>query len=128
MTTPSLPDITSRADLVALVDRFYERVRGDHVLGPIFDDVARIDWHEHLPKMYDFWESILFGAGSYHGQPMPVHASLAHKVPLGAEEFGRWLTLFQRTVDDLFTGPSAEEIKTRAARIASVMRYHVGSH
>ena len=54
---PNLVELASRADIVPLVDAFYERVREDKILSSIFTDVARVDWEVHLPKMYDFWES-----------------------------------------------------------------------
>lgn len=44
-------DITDRRDVTCLVNVFYDRVRADDLLGPIFDDVARVDWTKHLPRM-----------------------------------------------------------------------------
>ena len=118
-------DIESRADLVQLVDRFYERVRADDVLGPIFDDVAHTDWDRHLPKMYDFWEAVLFSAPVFGGNPLAVHRELATRTPLGTPEFARWLALFHQSVDTLFRGPRADDAKVRASRIAAVMRHHI---
>jgi len=119
-------DITSRADVVRLVDSFYDRVRADDLLGPIFDTVARTDWAVHLPKMYDFWETVLFGTPAYHGQPLGVHLALAQRVALGETEFQRWLALFMANVDSLFAGRMADEAKVRAGRIATVMLHHIG--
>jgi hemoglobin len=119
------PDITSRADIVQLVNAFYRRVQADDILGPIFDDVARVDWNEHLPKMYDFWQQVLFGVSAFKGNPLAVHRALARQAPLTDREFGRWIDLFQRTVDDLFRGVMAEEAKLRASRIRTVMQYIV---
>lgn len=104
------------------MNAFYDTVRGDDVLGPIFDGVAAIDWRTHLPKMYDFWEGVLFGGSAYHGNPLAVHAALSQRVALGPAEFGRWLTLFRRTVDELFAGPIATDTKLRAKRIAAVLQ------
>jgi hemoglobin len=118
-------DIASRADIVRLVDGFYARVRADEILGPIFDGIARTDWGRHLPKMYDFWDAVLFGASGFHGNPLAVHRELATRVPLGEREFGRWLALFHESVDALFRGPRAEDTKVRASRIAAVMRHHI---
>ena len=56
-----MKDLSSRADVERLVDAFYVRVRDDRQLGPIFNDVARVDWAVHLPKMYAFWDAVLFG-------------------------------------------------------------------
>jgi len=120
-------DIRSRDEVVRLVDAFYSRVRADDLLGPIFDEVARVDWSEHLPKMYAFWESILFGAGTYRGNPLAAHLALARKTPLTTEAFDRWVSLFQATVDELFEGPVAEEARVRAARIAFTMQHHLAA-
>jgi hemoglobin len=122
-------DLTSRADIERLVDAFYERIRADALLGPIFDDVARVDWAAHLPRMYAFWDAVLFGRPGFSGNPLAVHMALNQRVPLGAAEFGRWLSLFHETVDALFAGAGAEDAKRRATRIASVMRHHLsGGH
>ena len=120
-------DITTRADIERLVDTFSERVRADEILAPIFDDVAHTDWERHLPKMYDFWETVLFGAPAYRGQPIGIHVELATRVALGQREFGRWLALFADTVDAAFLGPQADETKRRAHRIANVMQHHIGN-
>lgn len=119
-------DIASRGDIARLVNTFYDRVRGDELIGPIFDDVARVDWAAHLPKMYDFWESVLFGKAGFKGNPLAVHRALARLTPLTSREFSRWVLLFHGTVEDLFEGPVAEEAKHRAARIALTMQYHIG--
>ena len=119
-------DLTTRADVVRLVDSFYDRVRADDLLGPIFDEVARTDWARHLPTMYDFWDTVLFGSATYHGRPLGVHVALSARVALGEPEFTRWLGLFMANVDALFTGRMAEEAKLRAGRIAAVMLHHVG--
>jgi hemoglobin len=62
-------DITDRGDVACLVNVFYDRVRADDMLGPIFDDIAHVDWPTHLPLMYDFWESVLFGTATSKGAP-----------------------------------------------------------
>jgi len=120
-------DIVSRADIVSLVNAFYDSVRGDDILGPIFDVVAHVDWDRHLPKMYDFWEGVLFGQSAFRGNPLAVHLGLSRRVAMGPREFGRWLELFHANVDALFSGPVADEAKVRALRIATVMQYHIGT-
>ena len=117
--------IASRADIIRLVNAFYERVREDDILGPIFNDVARVDWESHLPKMYDFWESVLFGTAAFKGAPVPVHLALSRRVALPSSEFDRWIALFHAAVDTLFVGPLANEAKIRASRIAAVMQHHI---
>jgi len=121
----NLAELASRADIVRLVDAFYERVREDRILGPIFTDVARVDWEVHLPNMYDFWDSVLFGKAGFKGAPLPVHLALSRQVALTSREFDRWIALFHSTVDALFAGPLADEAKIRATRIAAVMQHHI---
>ena len=120
-----LTDITTRADVEKLVNTFYERVQADEELGPIFNDVAQVNWAAHLPTMYDFWENILFGTGNYRGRPMPPHFRLTQQHPLLPHHFDRWLALFTATTDALFEGEKATEVKSRALNIASIMEYRV---
>ena len=125
--TQNRPDIASRSEIVRLVDAFYHRVQQDELLGPIFMDVARVDWGSHLPKMYDFWESVLFGTATFRGNPLAVHSALARQTAMTSREFDRWVALFHATVDDLFAGTVAEEIKLRATRIAFTMQHHLAA-
>ena len=115
-------DIRTEEDIKALVDSFYDRVNRDEVLGPIFNQIAKVDWEHHLPKMYSFWSSMLFRTGEYKGQPWPKHAVL----PLAKEQFERWVRLFCQTVDGLFEGPIAAEAKARALSIADTFQTRAG--
>ena len=105
--------LENREQLKALVDRFYARVRQDPLIGPVFDEQAKVDWDEHLPKILRFWESLLFGTADYDGRPFPPHLALN----LRREHFQRWLELFFLTVDEGYDGLRAEEIKARALNI-----------
>ncbi len=72
-----------------LVHSFYDKVRRDAVLGPIF--AARItDWGPHLERMVAFWSSVALMTGRYHGRPVPAHTPL----PIDGAHFQRWLGLF----------------------------------
>ena len=118
-------DISNRADIQQLVDTFYIKVRADETIGYLFNDVAQVNWEQHLPRMYDFWENILFQTGSFKGNPMAAHVQLHQKSPLSAAHFDRWQQLFLATVDELFEGDMAELIKQRALSIATMMRIKV---
>jgi len=120
-------DINTRSDIVLLVDTFYKQVKQDKKIGAIFTDIAQVDWLHHLPKMYDFWESILFGKAIYKGNPMLTHFALHEKVPLQTKEFNAWKTIFLCTVDDLFKGENAEMIKQKAQSIADLMYFKINS-
>lgn len=116
------PDITHRADIERLINTFYERVKSDQVLGPIFNDIAQVDWARHLPVMYNFWEFLLLGGTQYQGNPIQKHFDLHAVHPLTAEHFDRWLFLFQQAVDDLFEGTVANDAKFRAFAIAETWK------
>ncbi len=114
-------DILGRDEIVRLVNTFYQKVRADEKLGFIFDQVAAIDWDAHLPKMYAFWQTVLFRDGGFRGDPIGKHARLVPLTHMGREQFDRWLELFNQTVDELFAGENAEHIKRCADDMANVI-------
>ena len=116
-----LPDIRGRDDLTVLVNAFYDRIREEPQLGPIFEHVAQVDWDTHLPKMVNFWEKALFRSGDYSGNPLRTHLDLNTRVALDRSLFTRWTQLFDATVDDHFAGDRAGHIKRIAADMAQVM-------
>lgn len=121
MSHSTRPDLTGRPDIEKLVNAFYEAVRRDDHLGPIFDEIAQVTWETHLPKMYSFWETVLFRSGGYKGDPIAAHAKFIDKADMGREQFDRWLTLFKATVDDLFSGENAGHLKRCAEDMANVI-------
>lgn len=119
MTTTT--DILGRSEIERLVNRFYEKVRDDETLGFIFDKVAKVDWPKHLPKMYAFWQTVLFRDGGFRGDPIGKHAQLVPLTRMGRGQFDRWLELFEETVDELFEGENADHIKRCAEDMANVI-------
>ena len=118
-----MTDIETRADVEKLVDAFYEQVREHPSLGPVFDEVAGIDWGTHLPRMYAFWETVLFHTAGYKGNPVRKHVESSRKVALTEELFQAWLHLFSSTVDAHFKGSRATQAKERATVMGSIMLY-----
>jgi len=112
-------DIVTNHDLTLLVDSFYDKVRADDLLSPAF---SHVDWPKHLPVMYNFWCSMILGDQSYRGNPLQSHLRL----PIGKAHFERWLSLFNKTVDENFIGEKAEEIKMRAHAVAGVFQHKMG--
>jgi hemoglobin len=112
-------DILQREDVKIMVDKFYDKVKSDELLGPVF---SHVDWPHHLPTMYNFWSSMLLGDQTYRGNPLQKHLPL----PIDKKHFHRWLELFKETVDENFTGEKAEEVKMRANSIASIFQYRMG--
>ncbi len=116
-------DIQSRQDIEILVKNFYDKVIKDESIGFIFNDIAKVNWEQHLPVMYDFWETLLLDAASYRKNAMEVHYVLNRKFPLEEKHFVRWLQLFSETVDELFSGEKATQAKKKAKSIADLMLY-----
>lgn len=116
-----MPDATlcTEEEVTRLVHGFYDRVRADSQLGPIFD--AHVgDWDVHLAKMVQFWSSLLRGTGTYRGSPMPVHIALPD---LNAGLFQQWLALFHQTTDTFPNRPFAERAEEFAHRVARSLWY-----
>ena len=103
-----------------LVDSFYEKVQQDPFIGPVFTDVAQVDWSKHLPKMYAFWESIILGNNAYDGHPFRPHLLVNQQHTLTSDHFRRWLQLFSETITENFVGETAEQVRQRATQIAMV--------
>jgi hemoglobin len=117
-TMPSA-DLCTEEEIVQLVHGFYETVRQDEVLGPVFNRHVK-NWDAHLPTMVDFWSSALRGTARFKGSPMPKHAALPG---LDIELFRRWLRLFRQTTGALPNAALAEKANDLAQRIAQSLWY-----
>jgi hemoglobin len=120
-------DIEERQDCERLVRAFYGRALADPVIGFLFTDVAKLDLEAHVPRITNFWETILLGAHSYGGGAFRPHIELNFKVPLTRGHFDRWLQLWTMTVDELFEGERAELAKGHAIRVAAAFESRLRS-
>ena len=119
--TQEKKDILNIEDIKNLVDTFYEKVREDDLIGPIFNDKIQDRWPQHLAKMYTFWQTVLLGEHTYYGSPFPPHAQL----PVEKEHFERWLAIFSQTLEELFSGEVAKEAMWRANKMAEMFQYKI---
>jgi len=115
-------DIEDINDIRTMVNSFYDVVKEDQVIGHFFNDVVKVNWEEHLPVMYEFWQQIIFQTGNYKGDPMATHQRVHHLAAFNSAHFDRWQELFLQTVDRLFQGDNANLAKQRAVSIITVMR------
>lgn len=113
---PSDPGALTDDDLTRVVHAFYERVRGDAQLGPVFAG-AVADWPEHLATLSAFWSSVMLQRGTYKGNPMRVHRLLGPELVTPAR-FSRWLELWRETTNDLLTPEAAARLQEKASRMA----------
>lgn len=112
-------DAITEESIRVLVDTFYDGVRRDDVLAPVFEQALHGDWAGHLPRMYDFWSTVLLGSSRFQGNVFGKHMALAG---IGREHFVRWLSLFKSTVTQVFAGQAAAEILLVADRIAGSLQ------
>lgn len=113
-------DLDDRAEIAEMVRRFYFDVAQDDVLGPMFNEVARVDWGVHVPKLVDYWCRALLSEPGYSGNPYTAHLAVHAKRAFTAEHFERWLELFHETVDLGWSGPYAERAKAFARKVAAI--------
>lgn len=113
--TPDTP--IDEATIRTLVDTFYDSVRSDDLLGPIF---ARhvADWSMHLPKMYAFWSTVVLRTGRYAGRPLEAHQRLPG---LTQNHFDRWLALWTEAVACVVPTSSQDAYLIPARRMAASM-------
>lgn len=115
-------DLDSPDQIAELVRRFYGDVAQDDLLGPMFNDVAQVDWSEHLPKLTAFWCRVLLGMPGYAGNPFRAHMLVHAQRAFTPAHFERWLSLFHETLELGWTGPCADragEVADNVARVHS---------
>ena len=119
--TPMQDQSFDNAAIAQLVDRFYDRVQRDAVLGPVFNPVVH-DWGEHKRLLTSFWCSVALRESSYRGNPMAAHRPL----PIKAEHFDHWLALWRSTCLECLGEADATRMTEYAARIGRSLKYGLG--
>lgn len=118
-------DIQNQEDLHLLVDEFYKKLLADHSISYIFTDVVKIKLEEHLPILVTFWSQAILGTGGYTNNLTQIHLDVSAKEYLSPELFKIWLHHFYTSVDENFKGEKAEQIKTQALSIATIMQIKI---
>ncbi len=105
-----------RPALAMLVDVFYDQVRRDPLLGPVFAGViADGDWHHHKERMVAFWSTAMLKAREFRGNVFGKHQAMPQLTPA---HFARWLALFEDTAGALFAPADAEALVDAAGGMA----------
>ena len=110
--TPPRIDV-ERRDIAEVVAAFYQRVRSDETLGPVFAERVR-DWPEHEEKITCFWANALLFERSYSGNPMRAHMEAGNVRPA---HFERWLALFDEVLKSRISSPQSEQWSALVHRI-----------
>ncbi|UIJ46311.1 group III truncated hemoglobin [Sphingomonas cannabina] len=114
-----MPASITEDDIHRLVPAFYDRIRKDAMLGPIFNGAIE-DWPHHIDKLQAFWSSVMLTSGRYKGQPMTAH--VRHEQHMTSENFARWLGLWRQTAAELLTAEAAAAFQDKADRIAESLQ------
>jgi hemoglobin len=115
--------LESREDIEYLVNSFYAKVVKDETIGFFFKEIVKVDFEKHLPKMYSFWETLLFGQMSYKGNPMGVHFPINEIEAMEQKHFDRWLSLWKSTIEENFEGKNADMAIYKSENIAKLMAF-----
>lgn len=114
------------AGIRRLVYGFYDAVRGDPLLGSVFNrEIAPDEWPPHLETMCAFWSSVLLRTRGYDGRPMRPHLGLAD---ISDAHFQRWLDLFAVAAHNAFDEAGATITIAYAERIAQSFRLGIAMH
>lgn len=108
-------DIISLKDIKFLVDQFYQAVKQDPFIGPIFNARLAGKWEMHHLKLYRFWHTVLLRRPDYFGDPVPLH----YNMNLDKTHFDYWLTIWVSIIDANFEGVIAERAKFRGRTMAN---------
>ncbi|TIT99873.1 MAG: group III truncated hemoglobin [Mesorhizobium sp.] len=118
-----LSDVLDETMIRDVVHGFYDEIRRDELLSPIFHErIQPAEWPGHLAKMCDFWSATLLRTARYEGRPLPPHLAI---VGLSEAHFRRWLKLFRATVRHICPPDVAALFMNRALRIAHSFRLAV---
>jgi len=111
--------VVDDASIERLVRHFYDRVRRDPDLGPIFAAAIPGDWEPHLRTMTDFWSSVMLRTGRFKGRPVQKHRALTGVTP---DHFVTWLRLFEASARAIYPAAIAEQFIDRARRVAESLQ------
>ncbi|MEP2237476.1 MAG: group III truncated hemoglobin [Maribacter sp.] len=123
-----MSDITNREDVRVLVHTFYDKIRQNAMLGPIFNGhITDEQWPTHLSKLTDFWESNLFGVRTFRGSPSKAHVNVDKNLhhSISQDHFAQWLQLWFETINELYEGELAERAKQMARRMSTGQYIHI---
>lgn len=113
---PSFPLPLERTSLALLVDAFYDEVRRDALIGPVFAGViADGAWDHHKERMVAFWSTAMLGAREFRGNVFGKHQAMPQLAPA---HFARWLALFEASSGALFAPDDARALQEAARGMA----------
>ena len=122
-----MSDIQNQDDIYKIVDDFYIKLFADERISYIFTKVIPIHLHleKHLQMLVTFWSQAILGTGGYSNNLTQIHLDLDVKEHLTQEHFKIWLHHFYTAIDENYKGEKAEQMKTQALSIATVLQIKI---
>lgn len=103
---------------------FYEKVRRDAILGPVFAEAIGDDWDRHIERIMLFWLTATRLSRSYDGRSfMPAHLK---NLAIRADQLPRWLELFRGTAAEQCPPQVASVLVDIAERMAETLAISLG--
>ena len=117
-------DIETREDILLIMRSFYEKLLLDESISFYFTKITNIDKHleHHFEVLATFWEQSLFMKGGYFNNMFQIHKDVNEKHAFKKEHFDTWLNHLYSSIDENFEGKNAEQMKTQALSMATVMQ------
>lgn len=119
-----MKDIETRADILLVIQKFYDKLLADKNISFFFTKITTVDQHleEHFETLATFWEQSLFLKGGYTNNMFQIHKEVHHKHAFTKVHFDIWLLHLNTTIDENFKGKIAEQMKTNALSMATVLQ------
>ena len=117
-------DIQTRTDILLIMSEFYKKLLADENINFFFTKITATNIHldEHLETLATFWEQSLFLKGGYSNNMFEIHKKVHEKSPFKKEHYNTWLLQLNNSIDENFQGKYAEQMKTNALSMATIMQ------
>lgn len=102
-----------------VVIRFYDQIRRDAVLGPIFEDAIGEHWDEHIERIVQFWLTATRLGRGYDGKNFKPRHLIRRSIR--AEHLPRWLALFRETATEQCSPEGAYALIDIAERMSETL-------
>ncbi|MEZ4852824.1 group III truncated hemoglobin [Flavobacterium sp.] len=119
-----MKDIENRQDILLIMQKFYDKLLADSTINFFFTETTTVSTHlnEHFETLANFWEQALFLKGGYRNNMFQKHLDVHKKMAFTSNHFQTWLNHLHSTIDENYEGNYAEQMKTMAQSIATVMQ------
>lgn len=119
-----MKDIETREDIILIMREFYDKLLADYAIRFFFTRITSVNEHleAHFEILATFWEQSLFLKGGYYNNMFSIHKEVHEKAAFTKEHYTIWLNHFNSTIDAYFAGKNAEQMKTQAISMATIMQ------